>query len=360
MLPLPIRNICSRLLYEKGLISEVGSSSFSNNLEYLPIAADGSLRNFFRVGRSGAPLCVGVFPQQDAAEGHAEANSAYKIGNYLYQKTLPVPEILGWDEETGLIIFEDCGDMRLHDLVLQDRSQGEAKIGDETKRTYFELVTQLCQMQIQGAEGFDISWCYDTPYYDREIMINREAEYYHKAFLCGLLGKEPVCGLAEEFEDIAENAGNGFNDYFLHRDFQSRNIMIKSGGIRVIDFQGGRIGPLGYDLASLLMDPYTSLDESLKEDLFDHYRSELAKYISYNDSDFKKQYDYLSLLRNLQIVGAFSFLYKNRGKPFFKIFILPALKELEIKISSQRFNQYTVLRKMVNQSQELAVSVLGK
>ena len=116
-------------------------------------------------------------------------------------------------------------------------------------------------MQVRGAVSFDPKWCWDTPQYDRMLMLERESGYFLQAFWQDLLGMEEPPGLQEEFFELADRAARIPAGYFLHRDFQSRNIMIHGGEACIIDFQGGRLGPLAYDLASLLIDPYVALPD---------------------------------------------------------------------------------------------------
>ncbi len=93
--------------------------------------------------------------------------------------------------------------------------------------------------------------------------------------------------------------------------------MVKDGSVRFIDFQAGRLGPLGYDVASLLIDPYAALTPQFQEELLDFYGSLLAARRPGSEEDFIKYYSFLALQRNLQIVGAFAFLSKVRGKAIF-------------------------------------------
>jgi hypothetical protein len=183
-------------------------------------------------------------------------------------------------------------------------------------------------MQCKAREGFEVRWCWDSPVYDRDIMLERESGYFLRAFWQGLLQQEVPAGLQEEFERLADTAVSAPNDYFLHRDFQSRNVMIQDGRVRIIDYQGGRLGPLGYDLASLLLDPYAQLPVWFQEELYWYYLSRLGEITVFEAELFHQTYRALALQRNLQIIGAFSFLSEVRGKSFFTRFIGPSLASL--------------------------------
>ena len=124
--------------------------------------------------------------------------------------------------------------------------------------------------------------------------------------------------------------------------------MVIGGKIGILDWQGGRLGPLAYDLASLLIDPYTGLSLRERDEIFQHYLRFLNKYESRLLEPFKKYFPYLAIQRNLQILGAFSFLSKVRGKPFFKDYISPALKSLQHLLEDLKDPQLSPLKDAVN------------
>jgi hypothetical protein len=220
---------------------------------------------------------------------------------------------------------------------------------------YQAALEHLAAMQCRGAEGFQESWCWDSRRYDISLMVEKESGYFLRAFWQGLLGHPIDDGVREELFDIARLAGEAPTDFFLHRDFQSRNIMIKDGAVRFIDFQGGRLGPLGYDLASLLIDPYCNLTRLFQEKLITLYLQAIKKHIIVDEAEFMKQFVLLAFQRNMQIVGAFSFLYKVRQKVFFLDFIKPSLLSLRNRMEDPLFMDYPLVRTMVNKGlKELA------
>ena len=156
-------------------------------------------------------------------------------------------------------------------------------------------------------------------------------------------------GLELEFSTLAERVSQEPMQYLMHRDFQSRNIMVMDGALYSIDFQGARFGPLGYDLASLLNDPYVQLSRDTRLVLLDYYIETIKKLISLDRTAFIKGYYHIALQRNLQILGAFSFLCKVRGKPFFAPYIQPALVELKCTLSGPLKNEYPVLTEFVKE-----------
>lgn len=316
----------------------------------LPIAADGSSRIFFRLVHRRASLCIGVMPPENSKAALAEARSMAAIGAHLFSRKVPVPEILAFDEQSGLVLLEDCGDRKLHDRLRQGTPAAETE--QDIAGLYRELLHRLAHMQVQGAEGFDAAWCYDTARYDTGVMIERESRYFLRQFWQGLLNGKIPTGIEEEFTDIAFNADSGQLQLFLHRDFQSRNVMIAGDSLKIIDFQGGRLGPPGYDLASLLIDPYAALSFSFQEEMRSHYLTCLRSYIDYDEKAFLRQYTYLQLQRNLQILGAFAFLYARRRKVFFREYLGPALHHLGMMLDKRELRAYTCLRKLCGEARQ--------
>ncbi|MCP4567900.1 MAG: phosphotransferase, partial [FCB group bacterium] len=185
------------------------------------------------------------------------------IGRHLRKKGIPVPEIHQYDLEHGWFIMEDMGKTSLQERVSLEKNP---------LPIYENVLNHLFLLQTKGAEDFDPSWCCQTERYDSIVMRQYESAYFREAFLHLYLGlKRDWPELEAPFCYLADKASDADNNFFLHRDFQSRNIMFSDDNIGIIDWQGGRIGPLGYDLASLLIDPYTELSVEIREDLYEMY-----------------------------------------------------------------------------------------
>jgi aminoglycoside/choline kinase family phosphotransferase len=318
--------------------------------QLIPIAPDGSTRRFWRLADGDAgkeqPSVIIAVPADTSDAELAEAESAWNIGTHLASRNIAVPQLHCWDKELGILVFEDLGDSRFHDLIrdsLTDGPAGEKRIF----QIYREVLQGLVAMQLDGGQDFCKSWCWDGAHYDIALMIERESDYFLSAFWQGLLAEDPVPGSREEFAEIARRAAEAPSHYFLHRDFQCRNIMITENGPKFIDFQGGRLGPLGYDLASLLIDPYACLNNTIQEELLEFYQDLIAARITINRFEFCKQYQLLALQRNLQIIGAFSFLSKVRGKVFFQKYIRPSVTMLMKRLAEPEFSDFPIIRQMV-------------
>jgi N-acetylmuramate 1-kinase len=333
------------LLQKTGLVTSNVSS-----LQVEKIAGDGSSRKFWRITDGSQKVCLAVAPPDMSATNMAEAKASRAIGLHLLDRNISVPKQYGWDEPSGVLLFEDLGDCKLHDYVQQSTDQ---EYRTDVIRSQYKLVLKnLVDMQIKGVKYFDSGWCWDTPKYDKQLMLTRESGYFLRAFWQDLLGNSIPSGLQEECEDLARRGATIPADYFLHRDFQSRNIMIHHEKPVFIDFQGGRLGPLSYDLASLLFDPYVNLSRGLQDEFFDYYLDALAKQKEVQRDQFKHEYLLLGLHRNLQIIGAFSFLSERRGKTFFRQFLRPAIDSLQVLMQQDFFIEYPVLKNCAKVSRQ--------
>lgn len=335
-----------------GLAQFIGIEGPSSDLYFEPIEADGSTRRFFRIADKQRPLCLAVFPGDNSETAYREAKAVYRIGRHLHNRGVAVPKLFGFDSVSGMVMMEDLGDQRLYDYMKLAES--------DVLAVYEKVIDQLLFMQFEGGGGFDPSWCWDTREYDRHLMLEKESRYFERAFLHDLLGLKSPTGLDKEFEALADLAASGKMRCFLHRDFQSRNIMVSGGTVSFIDFQGGRIGPPGYDLASLLHDPYADLCQETRQALYQYYINHLSGHAKADSQEFGQVYPFLALQRNLQIVGAFSFLYKKRQKTFFKQYIIPALLNLQRLLLYTELQRFTVLRQTVDQSIERTIELLAE
>lgn len=307
------------------------------------LAGDGSSRGFYRFHGPGNS-CIAVFPEPGSQISVRESESYVRIGRHLASKGVPVPTIHNYDKGTGAIVMEDLGDIHLQFLVRGcDHDY-------EIHRWYSRILEILINMQLRGIEGFETSYCFDTPKYDRKLMIERESLYFVNAFLKNYLGLDiEENQLIPEFERLATVASEAPSNFFLHRDFQSRNILVYDGEPRIVDFQGGRLGPLGYDLASVLYDPYVNLAEDLRQTLLDEYVQVLSSKLPVNRENFKRHFWHLVLQRALQVLGAFGFLTKVKEKPFFEAYIPIALKNLKSILEQETLSGFNCLHSVVKE-----------
>ncbi len=329
------------------LLGENQGSWNETTVQLVPVVPDGSSRRFFQLLAPGRQTFIAVLPPENDQHGQAEAAAFYHIGRHLHQCGAPVPAIHAYDRTSGLVLCEDLGDCRLYEQVAQNQG------GRQTLALYEQAVGNLARMQVRGAQDFDPTWCWDTPRYDRELMQERESGYFLRACCTDLLRLDfDRDVIAAECARLADAAAQAPAHFFLHRDFQCRNIMVHENRVRFIDFQGGRLGPLAYDLASLLLDPYAALPQSLQDHLTTVYLAALEEEIGYNPDQFRREYVLLALQRNLQILGAFAFLSQVRQKPFFARFLRPALASLSTLLAKPEAAEYAGLLYLTTQCRQ--------
>ncbi len=319
-----------------------------DSIQTQALTPDGSQRRFCRLIHRDGSRVIGIAPPADDPVGLKEAVAGWHIGRHLLACQAPVPELYGFDRNSGLLVCEDLGEVRLHELIQQ-----KGVTSDQVVKLYQQTVVELAKMQVRAREDFDCSWCWDTPRYDRQLMLNRESGYFLQAFCLDLLNlaveeQELAC----EFSLLADRAALADASFFLHRDFQSRNIMVQENRVRFIDYQAGRLGPAGYDLASLLIDPYAALPQSLQDQLLELYLQTLTALVPCNRQQFHREYLLLAIQRNLQILGAFAFLSQQRNKPFFRQYIPPALRSLQSLLAKVGYGEYPCLTSLVNRAGE--------
>lgn len=316
-----------------------------------PLAGDGSDRKWYRLAHGDISFVVadhGIdpLPMEQLPPSSREIDSFIHIGTHLNCCRLPVPKILGYDLCSGLVILEDLGDTHLQQVILDIQSQ---KHDPQKILTWYKTACDLVMnFSIQGQRGFDSAWTCQTPDYSRELILEKECRYFVDAFLKGYLNFEiEFDDLLPPFEFIADQCLTHAFTGLMHRDMQSRNLMVNRGHLKIIDFQSARTGPLQYDLASLLIDPYVKLDATMKDTLLDHCAKAINHRTGFNENTFKSGYYYCALTRNFQILGAFSHLSRNRGKTWFEPFIRPALETLAVAIHGVEIPGAGLLKKNI-------------
>jgi aminoglycoside/choline kinase family phosphotransferase len=294
-------------------------------LQVTPLSGDGSDRRFFRVG-DGRRRGIALWAPRKTVQGIDENDSYFLIGGHLRRRALPVPEFLWAAPEKGLFILEDFGDVHLQRIACGRRAA--------LVPVYRRVIKTLLDLHERASRGFLADYCFDTPIYDPPFVIQRELHYFQRAFLEDLLGLDPAgaLDLQRDFERLAARAGVSKWVHVIHRDFQSRNLMVHHGRIGLIDFQGMRFGPPAYDLASLLIDPYVKLPEPIQVELMEYYWQGARRFLGISRREFQGSYVAVRLCRNLQILAAYAYLGMARGKPQFLRYIPAAWVRLRTSL----------------------------
>lgn len=310
--------------------------------EIIKLKGDGSDRKWYRLSHKGESVILGDHGISANTGRINEIDSFIAIGNHLFHQGVPVPEIYHSNVFPGHAFLEDLGDTDLEKTVSASKNK-------ETILLYYKKVLkQLVKLALKGRENFDTTWTYQTPYYDKNLIIQHECNYFINAFVKPFtpIQASPE-DLLNDFSFLADRALEFQVEGFMHRDFQSKNIMIKNGNCCFIDFQGGRIGPVQYDLASLLIDPYVELPEDLQETLYHFFVEELSKEKTIDAEAFFQSYRYLKITRNLQMLGAFGFLSRVKGKTYFEKYIPPAVMTLKQNFKQTKISRMPKLDKLI-------------
>jgi aminoglycoside/choline kinase family phosphotransferase/dTDP-glucose pyrophosphorylase len=310
-------------------------------VDRIKLKGDGSQRQWYRLkNRRGSLIMVDHGIRETRLT--SEVDSFVQLGEHLYRQGVSVPKIHYYDTFCGLVFLEDLGDDHLQQAV-QSMDAPQAII-----ELYQSIIDKIILMSRLGAEKFDPTWAYQTPAYDQQLILEKECRYFQEAFLNGYLGyKTRLPELDPEFSLLADSALQNPTMGFMHRDMQSRNIMLSDNTIFFIDFQGGRIGPIQYDLASLLIDPYVELPRRMQNQLLDYSLKMLSAATSLNPDKFRTCYHYCTLTRNLQILGAYAYLSKVKGKKHFAQYIPPALRILRSNLKAGDPSEFPRLTEVI-------------
>jgi len=307
------------------------------------LKGDGSDRNWYRL-TSGNRSLVMADHNIRRNPSTSEVDSFVAIGRHLHDKDIPVPEIYLHDTFSGLVFMEDLGDINLQTLVLNTQNP------EEILSYYKSVIGLLGKLSSTGAKGFDPAWTYQTSHYNQDLILEKECRYFVDAFLRIYIGMNiSFKDLEDEFRTLADMALEFSVIGFMHRDMQSRNIMVKNNRFYFIDFQGGRLGPVQYDLASLLIDPYVELSPWVRNQLLNFSGKTLPALLNIDPGNFLTCYTYCSITRNLQILGAFAYLSRIKGKRYFEKYIPNAIKTLTHNLSALKNREFPNLESIVRE-----------
>ena len=255
-----------------------------------------------------------------------EENAAFlAFSRHFRRHGLRVPEIFGEDLDHGAYLEEDLGDTTLFDFLSQNRS-GDS-IDPQVVHFYRKVVAELPRFQIEAGRDLDYSVCYPRGSFDRQ-SINWDLNYFKYYFLrlAGIPFNEQA--LEDDFDHLTNLLLEAPGDYFLYRDFQSRNVMLHGAEPYFVDYQGGRKGALQYDIASLLFDAKADLPPDLRQQLLANYLDALANHVQVDREAFLRYYYAFVYVRIMQALGAYGFRGFYERKPHFLQSVPYALKNI--------------------------------
>ena len=267
------------------------------------------------LGGSGRKI-IRLASQRESAIGILysvrEENAAFlEFSKHFRRHGLPVPEIYAEDLSHGAYLEEDLGDTTLFEFLSKNRSG--ANIAPQVVEAYRKVVAVLPRFQVEAARDLNYTVCYPISSFDRQ-SIAWDLNYFKYYFLrlAGIPFNEHA--LEDDFSRLTEFLLSAPRDYFLYRDFQSRNIMLRNGDPYFVDYQGGRQGALQYDIASLLYDAKADLPPDLRQQLLDHYLDRLSSFIQLDREAFLRHYYAYVYIRIMQALGAYGFrgFYERR------------------------------------------------
>lgn len=289
-------------------------------ISFTQLPESGSSRKYFRL-ISKSQSIIGVY-NPDKRE-----NAAFiYITKHFHKHKLNIPKIFKTDLENGFYLLEDLGDITLFSLLNKDRNSNSSSLDMEIY--YRRVIDQLLKFQIIGNKGLNYKYCYPRAAFDKQ-SIKWDLNYFKYYFAKLLNIQFDEQKLENDFNILTNYLLKSDSNYFMYRDFNSRNIMIRDNELYFIDYQGGRKGPLQYDIASLLYDSKANLSSSLRKKLLAYYIDTLSNLKKINRNNFNKYYYPIVLIRMLQMFGAYGYRGYYEGKVHFLKSIPYAVKNLE-------------------------------
>jgi aminoglycoside/choline kinase family phosphotransferase len=289
------------------------------------LQASGSYREYARLKSAGFQA-MGAY-NQDVKENIA----FFEFSARFKESDVPVPQIYAVSEQIDCYLQEDLGSTTLFDFLTETREKEgfSAKIVEEYKK----VLRELPKIQLIAGRNIDYSVCYPREAFDKQSMM-WDLNYFKYYFLKLAKISFDEQALEDDFQAFSDYLLTAEGDAFLYRDFQSRNIMLKDGGVYFIDYQGGRKGALQYDLASLLYDAKANIPDQERKELLNFYLTELARYKNVNEEEFRSFFDGYVLIRIMQAMGAYGFRGFYEKKEHFLKSIPFALRNLEALLTN--------------------------
>ena len=308
------------------------------------LTADGSPRRYYRLV-SGDTSLIGAIGTS------SEENEAFVcIARQMRRQGLPAPEVYILSEDHMRYLQEDLGDTSLFGMLMEAQKRGGYDEADiELLRSVMRLLPDI---QWCTAEGFDFDQCYPTPELNRR-GIQWDLHYFKYCFLKATRLEFDEERLEDDFDRLATVLLKDSDQVFMYRDFQSRNVMIRDGKPWLIDFQGGRRGPIEYDLASFLWQARARFTPTLRRELISEYLRSAQRYRSFDEEVFYQRLQYFVLFRTLQVLGAYGYRGYFEHKAHFVQSIPMAIENLRSLLAENTFTDLPYLTAMLQEMIDL-------
>lgn len=292
------------------------------------VRAHGSERRIYRL-TDGSMSLIGV-----VHEDRAENRAFIAFSRHFRRAGIPVPEIRAVADTGDAYLEEDLGDETLFDRLQRQRG-ADGAISPDTAAVYARAVRWLPEIQVRAGRGIDPAVCHPRARFDRQSMA-WDLNYFKYYFL--KLARVPFHeqDLENDFSALTEYLLQAPSDFFLYRDFQSRNIMVRDDEPWFIDYQGGRQGALQYDIASLLVDAKANLPHAFREHLLEIYLEALGSHLRVERDAFLAFLDGFTLIRILQAMGAYGYRGFYERKAHFLQSVPYAIRNLEHLLGHSR------------------------
>jgi len=301
------------------------------------LTASGSNRRYFRLS-GGDVSIIGVIGT------NVNENKAFiELSRHFKKKGINVPTVYAVSEDGMRYIQEDLGDDQLYKLVSHGREHGDYI--PEERKLLCKTMAMLPTVQFKGAEDLSFDVCYpESQFNERLVMF--DLNYFKYCFLkaTGMDFNEAL--LQDDFEKLKDDLLKEDSNTFMYRDFQARNVMIKDGEPWFIDFQGGRKGPIYYDVASFVWQARSRYPEDLKREMVSTYLDALKEYVDIDEATFYSRLRLFVLFRTLQVLGAYGFRGYFEKKPHFLGSIPYALSNLR-RLLKTPFDEYPYLNEVL-------------
>lgn len=306
------------------------------------LPSSGSNRRYFRL--QGNPTLIGV------SGTSVEENRAFLyMAQHFKKKGLPVPTVYYRSADDRFYLQEDLGNTLLFDAI--EKGRKSSVFDEEERKLLKQTITLLPDIQFIGADGFDFSHCYPQPEFNRRSIL-WDLNYFKYCFLkaTGLEYQEDR--LEDDYQKMADVLLRSTSATFMYRDFQSRNVMVRDGKPWLIDFQGGRKGPVYYDVASFLWQAKANYPKELREELLDDYLHALQRYQPMDEKYFHSQLRHFVLFRTLQVLGAYGFRGYFEKKPHFIQSVPFAIENLR-GLLREDYPEYPYLNQLLRELTQL-------